>query len=261
MNIAYIHALQSEWLKQRRSLSAWLVIAGGFFVPLLMLAARLYDHEGLPSMYASGMFWTLTWGHAWEFSAMFLLPMGTVFASSLITQIEHRNNAWKQVHALPLSLPTIYAAKLTIVIAMLLQYLLLFNIGVALVVLVPVALVPGVSMPAAAFPLTTFLRHDLLFFLGCLPIVALQYLLGLRFRNFMVPIGAGFALWVLSMMTLGWKWGWLLPYRYTLHTYLANVGHGNIPPSRIDDPWMSLAWFALFALAGYGLFATARQKG
>lgn len=261
MKVAYLDALRSEWLKQRRSLSAWLVIAGGFFVPLLMLAARLHDHAGLPKMYAAPVFWTLTWGHAWEFSAMFLLPMGTIFATSLITQIEHRNNAWKQVHALPLGLPTIYAAKLTIIVAMLLQYLLLFNLGVALVVLVPALLVPGVSLPAATLPLATFLGHDLLFFLGCLPIVALQYLLGLRFRNFMVPLGAGFALWVLSMMTLGWKWGWLLPYRYTLHTYLAEVGGQPLPPARIDDPWMSLAWFATFALAGFWMFATARQKG
>ena len=33
----FLDALQCEWLKQRRSLSAWLVLVGGFFVLPMVL--------------------------------------------------------------------------------------------------------------------------------------------------------------------------------------------------------------------------------
>ena len=39
-----------------------------------------------------------------------------------------------------------------------------------------------------------FLKEDALYFIDCLPIVALQYLISLRFKNFLVPVGAGAAL-------------------------------------------------------------------
>jgi hypothetical protein len=256
----FFDALQSEWLKQRRSLSAWLVLVGGFFVPAMMLAARLWNHEDLPALHESAHYWTALWKKAWEFSAMFLLPMGTIFATSLIAQIEHRNNAWKQVHALPLSVPTIFFAKLAIILGMLLQYLLLFLAGLALVAVLP-ALLPGVGLPRAAIPFDVFLRDSLMFLAGCLPIVALQYLLSLRFRNFMVPIGAGFVLWLASLMTLPWKWGWLLPYRYTIYHYVAGLADAPLPVPKVGTAWMALGWCAVFLVAGYALFATAKQKG
>lgn len=256
----FFDALQCEWLKQRRSLSAWLVLVGGLFVPAMMLAARLWNHEDLPALHDSTHYWTALWKKAWEFSAMFLLPMGTIFATSLIAQIEHRNNAWKQVHTLPLSVPTIFFAKLAIILGMLLQYLLLFFVGLALVALLP-ALLPGVSLPRAAIPFDVFLRDSLMFLAGCLPIVALQYLLSLRFRNFMVPIGAGFVLWLAALMTLPWKWGWLLPYRYTIYHYLTAVNDAPLPVPMVDTQWMALGWCAAFIAAGYALFAMAKQKG
>ncbi len=256
----FLDALHCEWLKQRRSLSAWLVLVGGVFVPAMLLAARLWNHEDLPALHASAHYWPALWKKAWEFTAMFLLPMGTIFATSLIAQIEHRNNAWKQVHALPLSVPTIYLAKLAIILGMLLQYMALFLVALGGVALLP-ALLPGVDLPVAPVPVAAFARDIGLFLLGCLPIVALQYLLSLRYRNFMVPIGIGFVLWLASLMTLPWKWGWLFPYRHTAHHYVTTLAGAKLPPPMVDMPLMALAWFAVLIVAGYALFATARQKG
>jgi lantibiotic transport system permease protein len=266
MNIAFIDSaffdsLHSEWLKQRRSLASWMVLVGAFFTPAIIIVARLLQHEALPKLYGAADFWPVLWRSAWESAAIFFLPMGAILATSLIAQIEYRNNAWKQVHALPLGLATIYFSKLAIVVLMLVQFLVLFNLGIWLSAAVPAWLLPGAAMPAAPIPFASFLLDNLRFFIACLPIVALQYLLSLRFRNFMVPVGVGFMLWVGSLAALPSRWGVLSPYAYTMLEYLKNEPSGKLPAPMFDTHGLAVGYSALFIALGFALFATRRQKG
>ena len=266
MNIAFLdrtfaYSLHSEWLKQRRSLAAWMVLVGAFFTPAIIIVARLVQHEALPELYAAADFWPVLWRSAWESAAIFFLPMGAVLATSLIVQIEYRNNAWKQVHALPLGLATIYFSKLAIIVMMLVQFLALFNLGIWLSAALPAWLLADVAMPAAPIPFAKFLYDDLRFFLACLPIVALQYLLSLRFANFMVPVGIGFMLWVGSLAALSSRWGVLSPYAYTMLEYLGNEPQGKLPTPMFDIHWLAMGYGTAFIAIGYALFALRRQKG
>lgn len=261
MNIAFIDSLHSEWLKQRRSLASWMVLVGAFFTPAIIVIARLMQHEALPKLYAAAGFWPVLWRSAWESSAIFFLPMGAVLATSLIVQIEYRNNAWKQVHALPLGLATIYFSKLAIIVMMLAQFLALFNLGIWLSAALPAWLLADVTMPAAPIPFAEFLYDDLRFFLTCLPIVALQYLLSLRFGNFMVSVGIGFMLWVGSLAALSSRWGVLSPYAYTMLEYLRNEPQNKLPPPMFDIHGLAMGYSAMFVAMGYALFALRRQKG
>ena len=258
---AFVRSLHSEWLKQRRSLAARMVLAGAFFTPAIIVVARLLQHETLPQLYAGADFWPALWRSAWESAAIFFLPMGAVLATSLIVQIEYRNNAWKQVHALPLSLATLYFAKLTIVVLMLVQFIVLFNLGIWLSAALPAWLLPGVTMPAAPIPFAQFLYDDLRFLAACLPIVALQYLLSLRFANFMVPVGIGFMLWVGSLAALSSRWGVFSPYAYTMLEYLGGQPQTKLPPPMFSVPWLAIGYAAVFIATGYVLFASRRQKG
>jgi lantibiotic transport system permease protein len=266
MNIALLDrsfacSLHSEWLKQRRSLAAWMVLIGAFFTPSIIVIARLLQREALPKLYASADFWPVLWRSAWESAAIFFLPMGAVLATSLIVQIEYRNNAWKQLHALPLGLATIYFSKLAIIVLMLVQFLALFNLGIWLSAALPAWLLPDVAMPAAPIPFADFLYDDLRFFLACMPIVALQYLLSLRFGNFMVPVGIGFMLWVGSLAALSSRWSALSPYAYTMLEYLEDEPSGKLPPPMFDTQWLAIGYSAMFIAMGYALFALRRQKG
>jgi len=258
---AFVRSLHSEWLKQRRSLASWMVLVGAFFTPAIIVVARLLQRETLPKLYASADFWPVLWRSAWESAAVFFLPMGAVLATSLIVQIEYRNNAWKQVHALPLGLATIYVSKLAIVVLMLVQFLALFNLGIWFSAAVPAWLLPDVAMPAAPIPFADFLRDDLRFFVACLPIVALQYLLSLRFGNFMVPVGVGFMLWVGSLAALSSRWGVFSPYAYTMLEYLGNEPQAKLPPPMFDIHVLAIGYAAIFFALGYALFALRKQKG
>jgi lantibiotic transport system permease protein len=162
---------------------------------------------------------------------------------------------------LPLGLATIYFSKLAIVVLMLVQFLVLFNLGIWLSAAVPAWLLPGVAMPAAPIPFASFLLADLRFFIGCLPIVALQYLLSLRFRNFMMPVGIGFMLWVGSLAALSSRWGVLSPYAYTMLEYLKDEPNGKLPAPMFDIHGLAMGYSVLFVALGYALFALRRQKG
>ena len=261
MNLAFAHSLHGEWLKQRRSLALWMVVIGAFFTPAIIVVARLLQHARLPALYASAGFWESLWRSSWESAAIFFLPMGAILATSLVTQIEFRNNAWKQVHALPLGTATIYFSKLAILVLMLALWFVLFNLGIYLSAVLPWLLVPGVPYPASPLPLGAFLREDLAYVIDCLPIVALQYLVSLRFANFLVPVGAGFMLWVGTLGAISWRWGFLSPYGYTILQYLQGEPVTRAAVPAIDIHVMAIAYFVLFTALGYLLFATRRRKG
>jgi len=256
--VAMVSSVQSEWLKQKRSLAFWMVLTGAFFTPAIIIAARLVNRAGLPTLYARDDFWLFLWRSSWEAVAVFFLPMGAVFATSLLAQIEFKNNTWKQVRALPLSDATIYFSKLLIVLTMLGIFFVLFNVGIFLAAVVPALVVPGVPYPSAPLPWQHFLREDALYFIDCLPIVALQFVVSLQYRNFLVAVGGGFMFWVLTIGSLPWKWSFLFPYSYTTFNFLKNetVTRAIKPP--VDIHLLALGYFVLFTLVGYVLFVRRR---
>ena len=261
MSIAFVRALQGEWLKKKRSLASWLVVVGSCFTPAVVIVARLVSHDQLRQLYAADGFWYQLWRNSWESMAIFFLPMGAILATSLVTQIEFRNNAWKQVHTLPLSLATIFFSKLAVVLLMLAQFFALFNLAIYLSAVVPHLLVSGVAYPQAPIPWPAFLKDDMLYFVDCLPIVAAQYMISLRFSNFLVPVGTGFLAWVGALAALSWKFGFAIPYIYCMLNYLKDDPNGKTAMPPVDIHAMALGYFILFTIAGYWLFVTKPQKG
>lgn len=261
MSGAFVHAFQGEWLKKKRSLASWLVIAGSFFTPVVVIVARLVNRDRLQQLYSADGFWTQLWKNSWESMAIFFLPMGAILATSLITQIEFKNNAWKQVHALPIGLPTIFFSKLAVVILMMVQFFVLFNVAIYMSAVVPYALVGGVPYPKAPIPYAAFLKDNMLYFVDCLPIIAAQYLLSLRFRNFLVPVGVGFLAWVAALASLPWKFGFVNPYTYCTLNYLKDNPGGKAVVPAVDFHSLAIGYFLLFTVIGFFLFVTKTEKG
>jgi hypothetical protein len=116
----FINTFQSEWLKKKRSLASWLVIVGAFFTPSIILMSRIKNADQLSALYVSDDFWQKLWNQTWESMAVFLLPIGIILAAGLITQIEYKNNTWKQLHTTPQRFTTIFFAKFLVILIMLL---------------------------------------------------------------------------------------------------------------------------------------------
>jgi hypothetical protein len=261
MTIDFIHAFQAEWLKKKRSLGSWLVVLGAFFTPAIVIVARLVKHDKLQSLYAADDFWILLWRNSWESMAIFFLPMAAILMTSLMTQIEYKNNAWKQVHALPLSATIIFFAKLAVILLMVAQLFVLFNVGIYFSAIVPYLMVDGTPYPNARVPLRFLLVENTLYFIDCLPIIAAQYLLSLRFKSFLVPIGFGFLAWVGALAALSWKFGYVLPYTYTMLNYLKDNPAGRTIVPVVAFHWLAIGYSILFTIVGYWLFVTKAQKG
>ena len=261
MNMTFLNAFRGEWLKKKRSFVSWLVIAGALFTPAIVIVARLVRQGALPQLYADAAFWNTLWKNAWESMALFFLPMCAILIVSLVTQIETRNNAWKQVHALPLGRATIYFSKYLVVLLMMLTLFVLFNIGIYLSAIVPWLLVGGMPYPQGEMPVSLFLRENALYFVDCLPIVAAQYAMSMRLRNFMVPIVVGFLTWVGALGALPWKYAYAIPYTYTLLNYLKNDSTGKAAIPDLNFHWLAVVWFVAFTAIGYALFAWRDEKG
>ncbi len=253
----FLNSYRSEWLKKKRTAGAVLVIAGGFLIPTIMLIARFANSENLWEENTSGEMWNQYIEAHWQFMAIFLLPMGVILVTSLITQNEFRNNTWKQVHTTPQSFTTVYFAKLAVILTMLLQFFILFNIGIYLVGVLPGLFYADIPYPIEAFPFMRMLRFSAGFFIACLPIVALQYLLSLKFQNFLLPLGAGIALLIASLIGLNWEHGYTIPYSYSGLKFISM--QTGMPPAANIKLW-AIGYFVLLILAGYVLYIRKKEK-
>jgi len=255
MQIALVNSFVGEWIKKRRSAASWLTITGGFFIPAIVLISRFDNFKGLAAANASPQLWEGIYGRCWQFMAFFFLPMGIILASSLITQLEFKNNTWKQLHTTPQSLTTIYFAKLGVIVTMMVQFFILFNIGIYLAAVIP-AVFKGVPYPVEPMPVKAILNINGQYFISSLPIIALQYLISLQFKNFLVPVGAGLAMYVAAMFATGWRFGYILPYSYCALTFLAAKKTLSVN----IQAW-ALVYFIVFTIAGYILYITKKVKG
>ncbi len=260
MIVTLMHAVSSEWLKRRRSLTTWLVLGSAGFVPAIILLARFRRPAALPALYAAPDFWDVLWKQAWEAMAVMILPFAAMLIVSLIAQIEDRNNAWKQVHAAPVPLSVIFVAKLIVIVALAGIMLVLHTVALYASALVPAIVLPAVSAPSQPFAFLTFMRRNLDFLIDALPIVAIQYALALRFRTFVAPLAIGMAFWILSIGTFSWTYNYLIPYSYAGLDYLT-VEYHRVIPLPASPRLIAGACFVVFTMAGYGVYASRRDKG
>lgn len=256
----YLQSVQSEWMKTRKSTAAILVIAGAFFIPAIIIFMRFVQREKLAVLYQSSVFWQNHFYKNWQTMAFLLLPMGAILCVSLITQIEYRNNCWKQLHTTPQPFPTIFFAKLTVIVLMMLQFFVLFNIGIYLSALVPLLFSKTAAYPLQAIPWVELLLANAKFFIACLPVLAIQYAISLRFKNFMLPLGTGIVMLIASTFAIQWKYGYSIPFTYTGYTYLLSAAGGEAVKMPVNIHLISMIMFVLFTLVGYCLYISKKDK-
>jgi hypothetical protein len=247
----FINSIQSEWIKTKRSAASWLCIIGGFFIPTIYTFALLYKGSTLDQNPIGA--WQAHFMQLWQIMSAFLLPMGVVMASSLITQLEFKNNTWKQLMTTPQSLTEIYFSKFTVILLMTMKFFLFFNIGIILSGIIP-SLIIDHQITQAPFPLVVFLKQNGLFFITVLPIIAIQYLLSLQFKNFMVPIGVGILFLVATLIGNQWEHIYISPYSFCFLKVFPL-------PLSFNIYTYALIEFVIIMIVSYYLFLKKKEKG
>lgn len=257
MVTSFSHSFQSEWIKKRNTASSWMILIAALFMPILVLTIRSVSFESAKQEVVSPHFWQIIHYRNWVAMGMFLLPLTVILFTSLVASIEFRNNTWKLVHTLPQYFSTVFFSKLAVVIVMLIQLLFLFNIGIYLSAIVPSLIFKDVSFPSESFPWKSYLTSSFFFFLDCLPVVALQYLLSLHFKNFLVSIGIGFGLLIISLLALNWKYGYLVPYIYLPLSFKENQ---NYVDSQVNRHSCAIIYFVILTASSYLFYIFKKDK-
>ncbi len=260
MKITILNSLNSELLKIRKTAAFWLVIGGSLFIPFVMILIQLSYPTKTAVKNADVNFWEIFYNESWQSMAMFLLPMGIILVTGMLAQLEYKNNTWKQLYASPQPLSYIFLVKLTVILLLMLMFLLLFNLGIFLSVLIPALFLADIPFPTAAFPFLLYLKSSALYFIDCLPIIALQYLISLRYKNFLVPVGIGFIGIIATLFAISWEFGYTLPYTYTSLNYFQLSGTAmSAPPISIH--LFAFGYFVLITFVNYRMFDRRTEKG
>lgn len=247
----FIKVLKSESIKRKGSSLNWLIFGGSFFIPFVILISRLVRHKQAIMQNASEDVWMKLFNQNWQYMAILLLPMGIALATSLLNQIEYRNNTWKQLMVMPVSSSSIFLSKYITLLYILVQYFVLFTIGIYLTGLIPALIYTDVIYPKEHFPIDEYLKKSAEYFIDCLPIIAIQYLLSFHIRNYIVSIGIGFILLIGSLIAMNWESGYLLPYCYAALDFIK--ADNNISSDVNLQKW-AMVYFILVSAFNYILF-------
>lgn len=195
----YTASLRSEFLKIKRTSVIYLILIAAFVIPLVMVfdhGSAEPDNPGTDYFYREGFM---------VFVFVFL-PFFFVLASTLLIQIEVRNNTWKQVLASPQSFFHILLAKFTVLQVLALAFLVAYNVYMMMSAAV-VDMIYGLDFLSYLVRWQELLKLNLMAYGSTIGISALSFWMALRSRNFIVPIAFGFLLWLIGpLVAFEFKW-------------------------------------------------------
>lgn len=245
---------RTELIKIKRSASLWICFLGAGFIPLIFLLNYALQPEKNLSRLA--MFpWAIHFGIGWQAFSSFLLPMFIILICSLIPQIEFKNNTWKQVFASPQPLANIFFSKFFVIIMTIVLLFLLFNFFLVMSAILANLIVPKYSFLKSHVDVITMWKLNWHIFLSVMGIIAFQYFLSLRFKNFIAAVGIGLALLIASMIAIPfWDHADLLPYAHpllTMRNFASKTNTVSLPNHEI---------YSVFYFIGFTLLAFLDMK-
>jgi hypothetical protein len=175
-----------------------------------------------------------------------VLPLVITVVLAMMARMEHHNNSWKQLLALPVERGKVYLSKLLVGIGIIVYSHFLLYVGMMLA-----AFLLGIEH----IPHEWVLKRFSILFLSSLAITGLVFYVSYRFSHFAVPmvIGAGFAF--PSMLVANSERYWIFyPWDYPIVSsmnYVFDMGGKNIIMLII-----SISIFLLSVFIGFIRFRT-----
>ncbi len=254
--MSLIISTKAELKKTKGSASFWLSVLGAGVLPLIFFLAYIIKPE---KSYSQG--WDRHFMQGWQGFNAFLLPMFVILVCSLIPQIEFKNNTWKQVFASPQSIGSIFFSKWLTILIMILFLFLLFNIFLVLSAVVPNLFFNKFKFLETTINWEELLRLNFKTFVSLLGIIAIQYWVSLRFRNFIVPIGIGLGLLIASLMIyqFGWEHVYKVPYALPVLTMEGVRKTGG--PLLQNHELNSVGYFIFFTLLAFLDMRFRKERG
>jgi len=245
MQISFGRVLYSEWQKTKNIWGFTMSLLGPLAVSLIMVYAFFHNAEKASNA-------TNPWNdlalHTYQFYFL-LYPLFAALAAFLLSNIEHKNQGFKQIFSLPAPKSYFYFSKVLILLSWIFCSLVLAGllIGISGKFL-------GMAIPAYGFqeyqPENITWIYLFRMFISLLSILSIHFFLSLYWDNFIISIGAAVFLLVLGMTIYNnWEYAYLFPYTYPVQHFIEF--RTGIAPIWGREAWISLAYTVFFFGAGY----------
>ena len=247
--------LRSELLKTKRTSALYLTVLGALIVPSIKLDELLTVSEPLAKMYTYP--WEFYYKNGLHVVMGLLLPFYIILMTTLLTQIEYRNNTWKQVFSSPQSEFMVFMSKFLSLQLLIVSFLMLNATLLFVVVLLVNAIDPQLGLLQQSFNWQHFVETLGKTLLISTTISSIQFWMSLRFRNFILPLAIGITLWFVGLMfvfeykTLSKEW---FPYSYLMMLVFPDYAHLHVTLLR-----NALFFTGVFLIIGF--FDFKRRKG
>lgn len=198
--------LKSEFTKTKRSPIWILTFVAAIIAPALLLLAISETHDGgKPSddivKMAKGA-WDYYYYQGTGIISFVFLPMFIILTSTLLPQIEYRNHTWKQVLASPQSYGRLYFSKFIIFQFVIIIFIIASIASIALSGVISSFLNPKFHFYAHPLNWEKMLLAFAKAYVAILGLSAIQFWMGIRFKSFLIPMGAGVMLFILGMINM-----------------------------------------------------------
>lgn len=255
MNI--LISLRSEVLKTKRTAAFYFTLIGAAVVPFMFLLNAFT--EGLPDEDKSSKDpLNAIFKLASEMNGFAIFPLFVVLLCTLLPQIEHKNNTWKQVLTSPKTKANIFLAKyLNILLLMVLfhvaSYSFLWMVVIAIHFIIPELNV--LNQPLNGMPIFLNAANT---FIMVLAISAIQFWIGLRFKNFLVPVAIGLVLWLTgTVMVFEYHSETANYFPYSFQIFAVSPA---FKPILNQTAWTSIGYAVFFLALGFFDFSRRRMN-
>lgn len=194
--VRFLDLLSAEIIKTKRTRNFTLVILFPILVTTIVLGYYIYKLLGEESGDKSNIW--VRFSSVFFLFYFFIYPLLAALITFSLSNIEHRNNGFKQLFTFPTSKFSIYSSKVLILFfwmfcSLLLAYFLLVLSGNGLSYLFPQAGFHDYNINRII--ITFFLRT----FLSLISIISIHFFLSIYWENFIVSVGSASLLVILGL--------------------------------------------------------------
>jgi hypothetical protein len=245
---------KAEFLKCRKTAAYFIAIGAGLLVPFINALSYIIRPDLFKQFQQNP--WHTHINNNWQPTAAFLLPTFVIMLTSLMVQIEYRNNTWKQVYTSPRSYADIFFSKFLIIHLLVLGSMALFNISILLSGYVANMIHGSYGFFSEPVPWSDLLRISAQMYASILGLTAIQYWLSLRLKNYIAPLGIGIGLLFTGLIIIQWDKVVYYPYAYSALTFFKGFNKGGK-----THLLYSYIWFAGIMLLAFWDTIKRKERG
>jgi hypothetical protein len=240
-------SLRSENLKTKRTAAFYLTIIAAIFGPFMSLLDVVLS-EGISAEDGKTIFNKMMI-EKFQMTGLVMFPLFVVLICTLLPQIEYKNNGWKQVLTSPQTKGNVFIAKFINTHTLILLFLVTNQLAVFLNVVVLHFREPSLNVLNQPLNGYAILANVVNIYVALLAMSSIQFLLGLRFKNFIVPIAVGISCWIIgTILVMEYKSNFAVYFPYSFHVF------GSFPeykPQLNTIRWASVVYAVLFLVLGF----------